>query len=120
MSQTNTYPLWISHTSMKDYMDCPRAYFLRHMYKDPTTGRKINLINPAMALGLTVHDVLEPLAKIAAEERMKQDLVDVFEKAWEHVSGEMGGFRDTSEEEVYKKRGLLMIQRVKLHPGPIL
>jgi ATP-dependent helicase/DNAse subunit B len=105
---------------MKDFLDCPRAYYLRHIYKDPQTGRKINIINPAMALGLTVHDVLEPLAKVPAEQRMQQSLVDLFEKAWEHVSGEMGGFRDASEEAMYKKRGLQMIERVINHPGPIL
>ena len=112
--------LWVSHTSISDFLNCPRAYYLRHIYKDPKTGRKINIINPAMALGLSVHDVLETLADYGAEERMKQPLVEKFEKVWEHVSGELGGFRDAFEERQFKDRGLSMIRRVMEHPGPLL
>ena len=104
MSELKPYPLWVSHTSINDFLSCPRAYYLRHVYKDPKTKRKINIINPAMALGLTVHDVLESLANFKAEERMTQPLLQQYEKAWEHVSGEMGGFKNTDEEEQYKER----------------
>ena len=120
MVQAKTFPLWVSHTSISDFLSCPRAYFLRHIYKDPMTGRKINIINPSMALGLTVHDVLETLADYSASERMKQPLLERFEKVWEHVSGELGGFRDETEEMQFKKRGLTMIERVLEHPGPLL
>lgn len=117
MPEQKSYPLWVSHSSINDFLSCPRAYYLRHIYKDPKTGRKINIINPAMALGLTVHDVLESLANFRAEERLQQPLLENFEKAWEHVSGEMGGFRDKEEEAMYKERGRKMIQRVVEHPG---
>lgn len=120
MALQKTFPLWVSHTSISDFLSCPRAYFLRHIYKDPKTGRKINIINPSMALGLTVHDVLETLADFKAEERMKQPLLEQFEKSWEHVSGELGGFRDITEEGQFKNRGLVMIERVVEHPGPFL
>jgi ATP-dependent helicase/DNAse subunit B len=120
MSQQRTIPLWVSHTSISDFLSCPRAYYLRHIYKDPKTGRKINIINPAMALGLTVHDVLETLANHKAEERMKQPLLGNFEKAWEYVTGELGGFRDKEEEQQFKERGLTMIHRVMENPGPFL
>lgn len=120
MAQGKTFPLWVSHTSISDFLSCPRAYYLRHIYKDPKTGRKINIINPSMALGLTVHDVLETLANYRAEERMKQPLMANFEKAWEHVSGELGGFRDTEEELQFKRRGSVMIERVIEHPGVLL
>lgn len=120
MAAQKTFPLWVSHTSISDFLSCPRAYYLRHIYKDPKTGRKINIINPAMALGLTVHDVLETLANFKAEERMKQPLLERFEKAWEHVSGELGGFRDGAEELQFKKRGLVMINRVLEYPGFLL
>src|SRR5205814_10465336 len=102
MSQKNTFPLWVSHTSISDFLSCTRAYYLRHIYKDPRTGRKINIINPAMALGLTVHDVLETLADVGVDVRPKQPLFERFEKAWEHVSGEMGGFKDRQEERQFK------------------
>jgi ATP-dependent helicase/DNAse subunit B len=120
MAKQFNSPLWVSHTSISDFLSCPRAYYLRHIYKDPKTGRKINIINPAMALGLVVHDVLEALADVGVDVRMQQSLIESFEKAWEHVSGEMGGFRDRQEEEGFKYRGLKMIQRAIEHPGPLL
>lgn len=120
MSQQKTYPLWVSHTSIKDYLSCPRAYFLRNVYKDPKTGRKINVINPAMALGLAVHDTLESLLNFKAEERKNASLMEKFENVWEHVTGELGGFTSVMEEEVFKERGFRMIQRVTDNPGFIL
>lgn len=116
----NTYPLWISHTSMRDYLSCPRAYFLRQVYKDPKSGKKINIINPALALGNTVHDVLEELSEFKAEERLQESLLEKYEKAWERMAGPLGGFKDATEEKVYKDRGQSMIQRVIDNPGPIL
>lgn len=115
-----TYPMWVSHSSIGDFLSCPRAYYLRQVYKDPKTGKKINIINPAMALGLAVHDTLESLATLKVENRFKESLVDKFEQMWVHVSGELGGFREKSEEMVYKERGLRMIERVIENPGPLL
>jgi ATP-dependent helicase/DNAse subunit B len=114
-----SYPLWVSHTSMRDYISCPRAYFLRHVYKDPLTGNKINIINPALALGNTVHDVLEVLSDYKVEDRFAKSLEEEYEKAWERVTGDLGGFRNKDEEELYKERGLLMIKRVIKNPGPL-
>ena len=34
--------VWVSHSSMGDFLKCPRAYFLHNVYKDPKTdsGKK--------------------------------------------------------------------------------
>lgn len=114
-----SYPLWISHTKLRDFLSCPRAYYLRNVYKDPQTRKKINIINPALALGNTVHDVLEALSEIKTEDRFKNDLLLEYEKAWERVTGKLGGFSDMHEENIYKQRGAAMIQRVIEHPGPL-
>lgn len=116
----STYPVWVSHTSMRDFLTCPRAYFLRQVYKDPASGKKINIVNPALALGNTVHDVLESLSEYKAEERMQRPLLEQFEKGWEVFAGKKGGFRDDVEEKVYKDRGRAMIQRVIDNPGPLV
>ncbi len=115
-----TFPLWVSHSKIRDFLDCPRAYFLRHIYKNPQTGNKINIMNPALALGNTVHDVLEEISQLSSEVRFKESLVERYEKAWRRVSGELGGFKSESEEEFYKKRGFQMIQRVINNPGPLI
>lgn len=121
MSEKNKFTaVWVSHSSMGDFIKCPRAYFLHNVYKDPKTGRKINITNPALALGVTVHSVIEPLAKIKAEDRMNQPIFDIYEKEWQKVSGKRGGFLTLEEENETKERGRKMLERIKNHPEPLL
>jgi len=115
-----TPQIWVSNSSISDFLKCPRAYYLRNVYKDPRTGHKINLINPNLALGQTVHNVLESLSSLKAEDRFNNDLLELFEREWLTISGEKGGFKDLAQEQIFKERGKQMIQRVMDHPGPIL
>lgn len=110
---------WVSHSSMGDFIKCPRAYYLHNVYKDPKTKRKISIVNPALSLGQAVHNTLESLKNISVEERMRHDLLADFEKEWEKVSGKKGGFKSESEESEIKERGIVMIKRVIDNPGPI-
>jgi ATP-dependent helicase/DNAse subunit B len=107
---------WVSHSSIGDFLECPRLYYLSNVYKDPKTGRKISVINPFMSLGTAVHNVLEGLVKFKAEERMNRSLVDLFKKEWELVSGKKGGFENEEQEKIFYERGLKMIQRAEENP----
>lgn len=120
MNKTSTYPMWVSHSSMGDFLKCPRAYFIRQIYKDPSTGHKINIINPSLALGSVIHDTLESLALLKAEDRFKKSLLDKYNELWANFSGDLGGFKNEDEEVLYKNRGILMIKRVMDNPGPLL
>ena len=111
--------VWVSHSSMGDFLKCPRLYYLNNVYKSPETGRKIGLVSPAMSLGTAVHETIEPLAFLPAAERLEQDLETIFASEWEKVSGKLGGFRTPDQEAEARERGLEMIRRVKNHPGPI-
>ena len=112
--------VWVSHSSMGDFLKCPRAYFLHNVYKNPDTGRKITIVNPALSLGSAVHATLEALKTLPVEERLSRDLVADFEKEWAaSASGKKGGFTSDSEEAAAKARGRTMIERVVKHPGPI-
>ncbi|MDQ5950157.1 MAG: 1 protein [Patescibacteria group bacterium] len=111
--------VWVSHSSMGDFLNCPRLYFLHNVYKDPKTKRKINLVNPALALGQAVHNVVEGLANFKAEERFERDLLQTFEEEWKKVEGVKGGFKTKEEEEEVKLRGKAMIERVVNNPGPL-
>jgi ATP-dependent helicase/DNAse subunit B len=119
MPQDKYTAVWVSNSSMSDFVNCPRLYYLRNVYKDPATGHKINIINPALALGQTVHEVLEELAFVAAADRLKESLLEKYEVVWKKVSGKLGGFHDAYEEKQTKKRGQEMLQRVMENPGPI-
>ncbi len=111
--------LWVSHTSLNDFLKCPRAYFLKNMYKDPKTNHKIKLMSPPLALGQSVHEVLESLSVLPRAERFSEPLMEKFDRAWNKVSGKKGGFWDESSEYAYKKRGMDMLKRVWNSPGPI-
>ena len=120
MAQDKYSATWVSHSSMGDFLKCPRAYYLHNVYKDPKTGRKINVVSPALALGQAVHEVLENLSNFKAEERMKECTLEKLDEAWKKVSGKKGGFKSEEEEAQTKARAIEMIQRVIDNPGIIL
>lgn len=112
--------VWVSHSSISDFLACPRAYYLRNVYKDPKTGNKITVTSPALSLGQAVHEVVEGLSVLPVDERLKVSLLKKFDVAWNKVSGKLGGFTSKEQEEEYKERGRQMLKRVEEHPGPIL
>ncbi len=113
ISMTDKYTaVWVSHSSMGDFLKCPRLYYLHNVYKDPATGRKMSIVTPHMALGTAVHCVLEDLANYPSEERFDRDLRARFEEEWMKVSGLKGGFTSVEQEEEFKMRGKEMINNV--------
>ncbi|MDB5260343.1 MAG: hypothetical protein JWN37_574 [Candidatus Nomurabacteria bacterium] len=108
--------VWVSHSSMGDFLKCPRLYYLHNMYKNPATGHKMSIVNPHMALGVAVHEVLEGLGDYPADTRMSYDLLKKYEEAWKKVSGKMGGFNSLEEENEFKARGKKMIENVIKDP----
>ena len=110
--------VWVSHSSMGDFLKCPRAYFLHNMYKNPK-GRKINVVNQHLSLGIAVHETLEGLLKYKTEDRFRKSLLETFEENWAKVSGKVGGFKNAEEEREAKARAKRMIERVNENPGPL-
>ncbi len=111
--------VWVSHSSIGDFLKCPRAYYLHNMYKSKD-NRKIGLVSPPLSLGSAVHETLEGLAKYKAEDRFKKSLLEAFEENWKKVSGKIGGFKTAEEEAEAKERAKQMIGRVVKNPGPLL
>jgi hypothetical protein len=109
--------VWVSHSSIGDYLKCPRAYFLKNIYRDPKTNHKIMLMSPPLALGQVVHDVIETLSTAGTEDRFAIPLIERFNKSWKSVSGALGGFVGKEDEGRFKERGIRMIERVTAHPG---
>lgn len=119
MAKDKYSAVWVSHSSISNYLQCPRAYYLNNVYKDPKTGHKIVLMNPSLALGQAVHFVLEELSGLPVDIRFKDNLLDKFELAWETVSGEKGGFIDKKQEKLFKDKGKKMLKFVENNPGPL-
>lgn len=110
---------WVSHTSMSEFLRCPRAYYLKNIYKDPKTNHKIKLMSPALALGSAVHEVLESLSVLPKHSRFSESLIAEFEKTWAKVSGKHGGFTNPDSEYKYKTRGQDMLRRVMNNSAPL-
>lgn len=119
MAEDKYTATWVSHSSISDFLQCPRAYFLKHVYRDPKTGHKIKITSPPLALGQAVHEVLESLSTLPVEERFRDSLVEKFHAVWQKLSGKKGGFVNEEVETQYKKRGEEMLNRVMKHPGPL-
>lgn len=119
MAKDKFSAVWVSHTSINDYLKCPRAYYLKNIYKNPETGHKIKLMSPPLALGQSIHEVIESLSNLPTEIRFKTSLVEKFNSVWTKVHGKSGGFINNEVEETYKKRGEEMLLRVMKNPGPL-
>ncbi len=110
--------LWVSHSSMGDFLKCPRAYFLHNIYRTKA-NRKINIVNVHLSLGIAVHETLEGLLAYKAEDRFSKPLAETFEENWKKVSGKIGGFKSIEEEMDAKQKGKKMIERANAHRGPL-
>jgi len=111
---------WVSHSSISDFLKCPRAYYLRNVYKNPKTGHKMAIVTPPMALGQAVHEVIESLAILPVGERLKISLVKRLDPVWLKITGKKGGFKNHDEEMEYRGRAIAMLINLQENPGPIL
>jgi len=111
---------WVSHSSINDFINCPRAYYLRAVYKDPVTGHKITEIKPPLAMGQVIHDVIDELSHLPTEERLSTPLTHRLDSLWEKIEGKKGGFKSKEEETLYKERAERMLKRIEEFPGPIM
>lgn len=112
--------VWVSHSSITDFIKCPRSYYLRNMYKNPKTGKKMTIMTPPLALGQAVHEVVESLSTLPVEDRFRISLVKKFDPVWLKVTGKKGGFANFSEESIYRNRAIQMLKMVEENPGPLL
>lgn len=110
---------WVSYSSIADWQKCPRAYFLKNVYRNPDTGNKVQLASASLSLGQAVHEVIESLSTLPVEKRFKDNLLQKFDKAWLKVSGKKGGFFNSQTETEYKKRGEEMLRKIINNPGPL-
>lgn len=119
MAQDKYSALWVSHSRINDFKTCPRAYFLKYLYRNPKTGHKMKLMTPPLALGQIVHDVLDSLKELPTKERFKVSLIGKLHELWEKIEGKKGGFLDSSIEQQYRTRAEGMLLRLMKNPGPL-
>jgi len=112
--------VYVSYSSISDFQKCPRLYFLKSIYKNPQTGHRIQLMTPSLAVGQTVHEVLESLSVLPKETRFNNPPWEKFDKLWQKITGKKGGFRTSKEEANYYLLAREMISKVFKNPGPLV
>lgn len=111
--------VWLSHSSISDYLKCPRMYYLKNIYRDPKTNKKITLVHPSLSVGQTVHEVIDALSRLPVESRWSLPIDGIFASAWKKVTGKFGGFHTKEAEEESKKRAWNMLSHLIANPGPL-
>lgn len=100
--------LFISYTGLRDFLRCPRAYYLKNRYRNPKTGYRIQIASASMTLGALVHDAIKwylQTNRLAS----KEDVNKKFRNHWLKYRGKRGGFKSREEEGEFGKRGLKML-----------
>lgn len=120
MSSSDPYSaVWVSHSSINDFLNCPRAYHLRNIYRDPKTGHKIKLVSPPLTLGQAIHEIIDSLSVLPVEKRFDVSFANRLEELWKKYEGKRGGFINTDQEHNFKTRALTIFERLTKHPGPL-
>ncbi len=99
--------LFVSHTSLKDFLNCPRSYYLKNLYRNPN-GNRIQIQSGPLTLGGLVHDTIKWFLQTNRTANEEQ-LVAQFKNHWLKYRGKRGGFSSREEEAIFGKRGLQML-----------
>jgi len=78
------------------------------------------VMTPPLAMGQAVHEVIESLAVLPVEERLKISLVKKLDPAWLKITGKKGGFKNYEVEREYRDRAIAMLINLQEAPGPLL
>lgn len=119
MAKDKYSAVWLSHTSIRAFLECPRAYYLKNVYKDPKTGHKVMVMSPPLSMGQAVHEVIEALSTVPTDKRFLAPLTETYDKVWEKISGKIGGYQNASTEKKFKERGRKMLVKLQDNPGPL-
>ena len=101
--------IFVSYTSLSDFLKCPRSYFLKNIYRNPETNNRIQIASPYLSLGSTVHDAIKWHIEMEGQLTSEQ-LEAKFRNLWLKYTGKRGGFSSKEEEATFGKRGLLMLE----------
>lgn len=101
--------IFLSNTTLRDFLNCPRAFYLKNIYRDPKSGYKIQIASPYLTLGAVVHDVIKWFLQ-NQEQLSLINIEDHYRNLWQKYRGKKGGFTSLEEEVTFGKRGLAMLK----------
>lgn len=101
-------PVYLSYTSLNDFLKCPSTYYLKNVYRNPKNGYRLQLASPYLSLGSTVHDTISWYISLNKKPEF-DEVVKKFKNLWLKFHGKRGGFSSTQEEAIFGKRGIEML-----------
>lgn len=119
----NRKTLWISHSAISDFGKCKRAYYYKHLYRNPKSNNRIQVVSPYLSLGTAVHETIEKLSSYPVKKRKELSLIERYDEIWEDCRGKKGGFISEEQEKEFKERGEEMVKKAessKLLSSPAL
>lgn len=115
MAKDKFSAVWVSHSSIGDWLKCPRAYYLKNVYRDPQTKSKIALAGLPLLLGQTVHEVVEDLSRLPVNRRFLEPLTLKYDALWKKFAG----WFDRETQQPYQEAGRKMLLNLMDRPGPL-
>lgn len=119
MTEDKYTALWVSYSSITDFLSCPRAYYLKNIYRDPSTNNKIQITSAPLSLGSAVHEVIDILSLVPLDKRFEESFNVILDRVWSQFSGKKGGFVNKDVEQEYKNKAQKMLSYLYQNPGPI-
>lgn len=110
-------PIYVSYTSLSDFLKCPKSYYYKNIYKQslpPQAGveikdlYRIQIASPYLTLGAVVHDTIKWYLQMRGQIE-KNQLEAKFRNLWLKYKGKRGGFCDDLQEAEFGRRGLKML-----------
>lgn len=101
--------IYLSHTSLKDFLKCPRSYYLKDLYRDPKNNYKLQVASPYLSLGSVVHDTVKWFLDTQEKPNLGET-IQKFRNLWLKFRGKKGGFSSDEQEGDFGKRGLSMLE----------
>lgn len=101
-------PIFISYTTLSDFLKCPRTYYLKNIYRDSKTGSRIQIASPHLSLGSTVHDSIKWFIEMKGQVSSDQ-VISKYRNLWLKYRGKRGGFESDEIEGDFGRRGLKML-----------
>lgn len=100
--------LFISYTALKDFLKCPKSYYLKNRYRDPKSGYRLQIASGPMTLGSLVHDAIKWYLQ-TNRAASKDEVINKYRNHWLKYRGKKGGFISREQEGDFGKRGLAML-----------
>jgi len=94
--------IYLSHTSLSDFLKCQRAYYLKNVYRNSKTGFRMQVASPYLSLGSVVHDSVKWFLDNQRQASWEQ-LEQKFRMLWLKYTGKKGGFFSKEEERLWKQ-----------------